>query len=90
MTCEVHDGEKQVAELLLLRGLGGGFGELGQFLVNLAERTGFVGPVEAGPRGAALQLDCTLERRKRKGDARQRALVVRGATLLRLERFPTR
>ena len=77
MACEVDDGEQQVAQLLQ-HALMLGFGvELGQFLVDLGARACDVGPVEAGARGAALQLRGALERRQGQRDAGQRALVGR-------------
>ena len=88
MTCEVNDREQQVAELLqhpwmIALGI-----ELGQFLVDLGARTGWIGPVEAGARGTALQLGRPFERRKRQGNAGQGAFVGRYFALGGLDVLP--
>ena len=56
-------------------GVAGGV-DLGQLLVDLGARAGGVGPVEADPGGAALQLLGALQRRQGEGDAGERALVL--------------
>ena len=77
MSCEVNDGEQQVAKLIEhARMLGFGV-EFGQFLVDLGARAGGVGPVEADASRAALQLGGAFERRKRQRNAGQGAVVAR-------------
>ncbi len=82
---QVDDGEQQVAALVEALGVGRRCGELRQFLGDLGPRTLGVGPVEAGPGGAALELVGAHQRRQGERHPAQRA----GARLLgRLDALP--
>ena len=88
VACEVDDGKQQVAKLIE-HPVVIGFGvELGQFLVDLGARARRVGPVEADASGASLELRRAFERRKRKCNTGQRAVVARFLALSSLDFFP--